>query len=66
MLATLLISLKLIHFAMEMGDKTQTHCYKIAKTLQLIFLRNKLISCTVINYIGTDINSKEKHNSFTD
>lgn len=59
--ATLLISLKLILFAMEMEDKKKPHCYKIAKAIQLIFLRKKpLISCTVINQIGSDINFKEK------
>lgn len=48
--ATLLISLKLILFAMEMEEKKKkNHCYKIAKAIQLIFLRKKpLISCTVI------------------
>lgn len=47
--ATLLISLKLILFAMEMEEKKKTHCYKIAKAIQVIFLRKKpLISCTVI------------------
>lgn len=66
MLAKLLISLKLILFAMEMEDKTRTHCYNTAQALQLIFLRNKLISCTLINYIWTDINFKEKHNNFMD
>lgn len=48
--ATLLISLKLILFAMEMEDKKNPLCYKIAKAIQLIFLRKKtLVSCTVIN-----------------
>lgn len=41
MLAMLLISLKLILFAMEMEGKNKAHCYKIVKAIQLIFLRKK-------------------------
>jgi len=40
--AMLLISFKLILFAMEMGDKTRTQRYKTTKALRLVFPQKKI------------------------